>query len=413
MALCLISLAPRAADAQAVQVVANCGTLNGPAPPLGSANGPVTVNQLGQLCASASVSASITGFAPNGNFANLTATNSSASVALPAGAVVIFQNTGTTTVSCTVGIGSATALVSEVQIPASSSVPFTVGSNTFGACIDQTGSASNVIALAGGAGLFTGFGGGGGGSGGAVTNAGTFAVQLTGATNNINNIAGTVSLPTGAATSALQTTGNTSLTTINTTLGTPMQASGGSVTANAGTNLNTSALSTSALQGTNSATTAHTCSVAGFSEIGCLGQIDDDIKGSVAAGTARIGYTSDDPCTQLTKTNFTISTTSGTVQLVAPSGSTQVYICSLVTVGATASIQNLVGGTGATCTTGTPVAMLGSTTAANGMSFAANGGFTFGNGGATISRTTTAGHGVCLIQNATAQISGGGTYVQQ
>jgi fibronectin-binding autotransporter adhesin len=61
---------------------------------------------------------------------------------------------------------------------------------------------------------------------GAVTNGGTFAVQLTGATNNINNIAGTVSLPTGAATSALQTTGNTALTTINTTLGSPFQAGG-------------------------------------------------------------------------------------------------------------------------------------------------------------------------------------------
>lgn len=59
-----------------------------------------------------------------------------------------------------------------------------------------------------------------------VSGTGTFAVQLTGATNNINNITGTVSLPTGAATSALQTTGNTSLTTINTTLGTPFQAGG-------------------------------------------------------------------------------------------------------------------------------------------------------------------------------------------
>lgn len=59
---------------------------------------------------------------------------------------------------------------------------------------------------------------------------------------SIVNISGTVSLPTGAATSALQTTGNTALTTINTTLGTPMQNSGGSVTANAGTNLNTSLL---------------------------------------------------------------------------------------------------------------------------------------------------------------------------
>ena len=62
----------------------------------------------------------------------------------------------------------------------------------------------------------------------------------------------------------------------------------GTVTANAGTNLNTSALATSANQATqatkanqdtNSATTAHTCSTGGTSEIGCLGQIDDDVKG--------------------------------------------------------------------------------------------------------------------------------------
>jgi hypothetical protein len=39
-----------------------------------------------------------------------------------------------------------------------------------------------------------------------VSNGGTFAVQLTGATNNINNISGTISLPTGASTSALQPT---------------------------------------------------------------------------------------------------------------------------------------------------------------------------------------------------------------
>jgi hypothetical protein len=47
--------------------------------------------------------------------------------------------------------------------------------------------------------------------------------------------AASLPLPSGAATSALQTT-------INTTLGSPMQTTGGSVTANAGTNLNTSAL---------------------------------------------------------------------------------------------------------------------------------------------------------------------------
>lgn len=46
-------------------------------------------------------------------------------------------------------------------------------------------------------------------------------------------------------------------------------------------------LSTKANQDTNSATTAHTCSVAGYSELGCLGQIDDDVKtGASAIGAA-------------------------------------------------------------------------------------------------------------------------------
>jgi hypothetical protein len=64
--------------------------------------------------------------------------------------------------------------------------------------------------------------------------------------NNLNVDVAVSALPTGAATSALQTTGNTALGTINTTLGSPFQA-GASIAntafiANAGTNLNTSAL---------------------------------------------------------------------------------------------------------------------------------------------------------------------------
>jgi hypothetical protein len=49
--------------------------------------------------------------------------------------------------------------------------------------------------------------------------------------------AASLPLPAGAATSALQTTGNTSLTTINTTLGSPFQA-GGALAANQSVNLN-------------------------------------------------------------------------------------------------------------------------------------------------------------------------------
>jgi hypothetical protein len=137
------------------------------------------------------------------------------------------------------------------------------------------------------------------------------------------------------------------------------------------------------------------------------------LNSATVAGTNRIGYVSDDPCTQKTKLNAPISTISGNVQLVAPSGTTKVYVCSLVTVGGTASIQNLIEGTGAACTTANEAAIIGSTTAANGMSFAANGGFAYGNGGAEVGVTATAGNGVCLLQSGTAQISGNITYVQQ
>ncbi len=94
------------------------------------------------------------------------------------------------------------------------------------------------------------------------------------------------------------------------------------------------------------------------------GQLHTDITSPQVAGTNRIGYTTDDPCTNLTKTNLAIATSSGTVQLVAPSGSTQVYVCSFSLIAAATAVVNLVGGTGATCTTGTPVAAIGSTTAA-------------------------------------------------
>ena len=156
--------------------------------------------------------ASVNGFAPGLVFATLTATGSSASVALPAGTVVAFQNAGTTTVSCTLGVGSATALANEIQVAASSTVFITVGANTFGACIDQTGSASNLVVLAGGAGLGAGFGGGGGSGGGVVTNAGTFAVQNTTPDVAGENHTGEVGGNLIPITNAMTTTSATTLT---------------------------------------------------------------------------------------------------------------------------------------------------------------------------------------------------------
>jgi len=156
-------------------------------------------------------SATIAGFAPGAAYANLTSTASSARAALPSGTVVAAFNTGTTAVSCALGSGSVTAVANENVIQASSWFAFTVGANVDLACINQAGDgASNVVVMSGGTGLPTGSGGGGGGSSanasvgstgsavpssatyvgitsggnltgwnGAVTNAGTFAVQAT------------------------------------------------------------------------------------------------------------------------------------------------------------------------------------------------------------------------------------------
>jgi hypothetical protein len=71
---------------------------------------------------------------------------------------------------------------------------------------------------------------------------------------NVTNISGAISLPTGASTSANQST---------------------MITATTGS----------------TGTTAHSCSVAGYGVLGCLGQIDDDIKGPLPtqASTVSVG----------------------------------------------------------------------------------------------------------------------------
>jgi hypothetical protein len=172
---------------------------------------------------------------------------------------------------------------------------------------------------------------------------------------------------------------------------------------------------TAVLQGTNTNTTAHTCSVAGFSEIGCLGQIDDDVKAPIPAGTARIGYVSDDPCTQGIKTNVPISTATGTVALVTGVSAKKIYVCSFSYVASAADAVSLAEGSSSTCGTSNQAAVIGvatNGTQANGLSFAANGGMTLGNGTGTIASTATAANYLCLFHGA-VQGAGNLTYVQQ
>jgi hypothetical protein len=320
-----------------VFIVASCGTVPASQATLTAGNsGMLFIDTTGKLCASVSVSASITGFTPATTGTPISVTTGGVTGSLPAGAVVAAFNTGATnTAYCKLG---ASATTSDIAIPPASWFAFTVGAATQLTCITST--STTTVNMVGGSGLPTGAGGGGGGSGGAVT------------------IASGADVAQGA-------------------IGDTAWVSGNGTT------------------------------------IGLLKAIVGAVNAAIPAGTARIGYVSDDPCTQLTKTNLAIATASGTTQIVAPSGSTQVYVCSISLISASTAVVNLVGGTGATCTTGTPVAALGSTTAASGMSLAANGGLTFGNGGATVVRTTTAGHGLCLIQSGTTALAGNITYIQQ
>ena len=215
-------------------------------------------------------------------------------------------------------------------------------------------------------------------------------------------------LPTGAATSANQTnasqktqivdgSGNVIASTTNALNVDCVTGCAAGTTSNA-----TSGVATSS---TNSATVAYNYGFNGTT----WDQLQTDASKNLKVTVANA---STDPCTN-TKTNFAWGNSSGTTQLVAPSGSTQVYVCSFSLIAAATAVVNLVGGTGASCTTGTPVAALGSTTPASGMSLAANGGLTYGSGLGTVVRTTTAGHGLCLIQSGTTALAGNITYVQQ
>lgn len=134
---------------------------------------------------------------------------------------------------------------------------------------------------------------------------------------------------------------------------------------------------------------------------------------AIPAGTNVIGYTTNDPCGQAAKVTLAISTNATSLtQIVAASGSTKIYICSIAIIAAGATAFNLNTGTGSNCASST-AAVMGSTTAANGMSFAANGGLTLGSGNSTVAEANLAGGEICTLQSNAVYVSGSMTYVQQ
>jgi hypothetical protein len=221
------------------------GTVPTPVVPLVgcSLNGPCVgpISATNPLPVSGAFSASLSSFTPGSAYApTLSVSTSSSRVALPSGTVVVVYNIGSSAAFVTLGNSSVTATTAMDVIPQNSWMAFTAGSNTYLAAITSTG--ATALNISGGSGLPAGAGGGGG-SGGSGSNASVGATGssvpssatyvgmnvggntagLTGTSNGLKVdpsavtqpiSAASLPLPSGAATSANQATGNTSLATI-------------------------------------------------------------------------------------------------------------------------------------------------------------------------------------------------------
>lgn len=113
---------------------------------------PIPVSVANPLPIVGTITASLGAFAPTGAYATLAVTTSSANVALPAGTTVVVYNTGANNASIALGTSNAvTATTSEDQISAGCYATYVVGSNTYLAAITVTSTTSLV--LSGGTGL--------------------------------------------------------------------------------------------------------------------------------------------------------------------------------------------------------------------------------------------------------------------
>jgi hypothetical protein len=145
-----------------------------------------------------------------------------------------------------------------------------------------------------------------------------------------------------------------------------------------------------------------------------LTTVNTSVTSAVPVGTNRIGYTSDDPCASKIKTNLPISQNgTSSVQLIALSGATTIYVCAITLVAASATTVALTTGTGTACVTGN-AAVIGSTTAniANSIALAANNGWSQGSGAGTVA-SGAASSELCMILGTNVFVSGNLTYVQQ
>lgn len=383
------------------------------------------VNSVTPLPITGVISATIGGFTPSASNARgtpLTVTTSDSSGNLPTGTVVVVTNVGTTNpMYCNVNGVAATA--SDQLITANGGwFSFTIpAAVTTLHCIATGGSTTaNTV---GGSGLPTGTGGGSGGGGAGDASAANQTTQITAANTTNTN------LGAPGATVCATDTGSCSLNALLQRLAqriTTLIASTLNVTV---TNVNANGFAA----GANSSPTAGASDQFGLAAdtvcttdngtctlLALLKRTNARLTTLLAgipvtnAGTFAVQAATSDPCSSANKTNLPISQNgTSSVQLVALSGSTVIYVCSLSLIAAGATTVALTTGTGSACVTGN-AAVIGTTTAniANSMSLAANGGLTLGNGAGTIAKGAASSE-LCMINGSNVFVSGNLTYVQQ
>jgi hypothetical protein len=128
-------------------------------------------------------SLSISGWAPSGAWATLTAASgaSSAATALPSGSPpeIIVYNNGAYPASVKLGAGTVAATAANDIVPAGGAIALSVGANT-----DIAGwgiGGASALVVSGGSGIPVGWGGGGGGGGGGSVTQGTSPWVISGA----------------------------------------------------------------------------------------------------------------------------------------------------------------------------------------------------------------------------------------
>jgi hypothetical protein len=284
-------LLPWAASAQQVNMYWNTGGCS-----QFSCWGPVSAAN--PLPVSASVTASIAGYHPSSSLTPITATTGGVtSGSFTAGQSILVQNVGSTNAAYCAP-GSSASTFSQYIAPGSSAL-ITTTSETAITCATST--STTTVNFQVGTGLWTGAGGGGGGGGSSGAVFGPNAVGSANANPPVV-IGGTV---TGAAGQIVEGVAVKPASTAS--IATDFSLV---------TNESPNSLLTTTINGI-SATTAHGCSIGGYGVLGCLGQIDDDIKGSIPAGTNLIGkfgidQTAPGTTNAVSATNFPATVATGT-----------------------------------------------------------------------------------------------------